>query len=69
MRLRDASASARVSSTGRVSHVSQPMQLLTPQPVAAAAARAGEGAEVLAVGVNEVEGAGPAVAATFSVLG
>jgi hypothetical protein len=45
------------------------MQLLTPQPVAAAAARAGEGAEVLAVGVNEVEGAGPAVAATFSVLG
>lgn len=42
VKLREASANARVSSTGRVSHVSQPTHPVTPQPgealVAAAAA-------------------------------
>ena len=32
VRLREASANARVSSTGRVSHVSHPTHPVTPQP-------------------------------------
>lgn len=44
VKLREASANARVSSTGRVSHVSQPTHPVTPQPgeaLVAAAAAAG----------------------------
>ena len=63
VRLRDASASARVSSTGRVSHVSQPMQPLIPQPAEAAAVVATDGD-----GADD-EGVGGTVVGVLSVLG
>ena len=66
VRLREASANARVSSTGRVSHVSHPTHPVTPQPGWGWGGAAADPLALLLVDADDADGAG---VDGFSTLG